>query len=101
MSDSHTNFDGNSFGAAASGGAATLAGALVAGVANVARARADAWANWTREQLVTALSLADLLIDARTAERDSARRRLADSEAEVRRLQAVIRRMTARTNAPR
>jgi len=96
MSDSHTNFDGRAFGAAAFGGAATLAGALVAGVANVARARANAWADWTRDQLVVAVNYYDALLMYRTQERDQARRERDQVRAEFAAFRAAYRAELAR-----
>lgn len=58
---SHTNFNTAAFGVGAVAGAATIAGALGAGLANV-RAERQAFAGWSEEkQLRAALDLSEAL----------------------------------------
>jgi len=56
--DSHTNFDSAAFGVGAFSGAATIAGALGAGLANF-RAQRQAFSNWNEPQLRAALVLSE------------------------------------------
>jgi hypothetical protein len=59
--DSHTNFDAGAFTVGALGGAATIAGALGAGLANLRAAQARRWESWTVTQLIAALELSEAL----------------------------------------
>jgi hypothetical protein len=56
---SHTNFDTAAFGVGAIGGAATIAGALGAGIRNFQAQRQATWLSWTWEQLRAALELSE------------------------------------------
>jgi hypothetical protein len=57
--DSHTNFNSGAFGVGAFAGATTIAGALVAGVANLRAQRQERWHGWTPTQLIAALNLSE------------------------------------------
>ncbi len=59
--DSHTNFDATAFTAGAVGGAATIAAALGAGLANLRAAQDRRWEGWNVQQLITALELSEAL----------------------------------------
>jgi hypothetical protein len=82
MSDSHTAFHAPSFTGAAIGGAMTIAGALVSGIQNTARANACAWANYNREQLEKTLDLSEAL-------REHAVRRAEKAETELRKIKTL------------
>lgn len=57
--DSHTNFDGTAFGVGAFAGAATIAGALGAGLANLRAHRQSNFADWRENELRAALELSE------------------------------------------
>ena|SRR5882724_10582267 len=57
--DSHTAFDAGAFTVGAIGGAATIAGALGAGLANFRTQRQSAFADWQEHQLRAALELSE------------------------------------------
>jgi hypothetical protein len=59
--DSHTNFDAAAFTVGAVGGAATIAGAIGVGIANVRAQRQSAFAGWQEHQLRAALELSEAL----------------------------------------
>jgi hypothetical protein len=59
--DSHTNFNAAAFTVGAVGGAATIAGALGAGLANLRAAQAGRWEGWTIQHLIAALELSEAL----------------------------------------
>ena len=56
---SHTNFDTTAFGVGAFGAAATLAGALGAGLANACANRRSEFADWQEHELRSALELSE------------------------------------------
>ncbi|MEH2536479.1 hypothetical protein [Bradyrhizobium sp. AZCC 1699] len=58
---SHTNFESTAFSVGAVAGAATIAGALGAGLADLRAQRAAANAGWREHQLRAALELSELL----------------------------------------
>ena len=57
--DSHTNFDVGAFTIGAVGGAATIAGAIGAGIANVRAQRQSTFADWQERELRVALELSE------------------------------------------
>jgi hypothetical protein len=57
--DSHTNFDVGAFSIGAVGGAATIAGAIGAGIANVRAQRQSTFADWQERELRAALELSE------------------------------------------
>lgn len=61
VDSSHTNFDTSAFTASAVAGAASLAGALGAGLANYSAAQQDQWSQWTIEQLRAALNCSEAM----------------------------------------
>lgn len=77
---SHTDFDSGAFTLGAAGGAATIAGAMVAGWQNYRAAQADRWHGWNAEQMRRALDYTDSMLIVRTDERDAAIRRIAELE---------------------
>jgi hypothetical protein len=59
--DSHTNWNPTTFSVGAVGGAAMIAGALGAGLANVRAQRQAAFSRWNEDQLLAALELSEAL----------------------------------------
>jgi hypothetical protein len=57
--DSHSNFNSTAFGVGAFAGAATLAGALGAGLANLRAQRQSNFADWRENELRAALELSE------------------------------------------
>jgi hypothetical protein len=57
--DSHTGFDQQAFTVGAIGGAATIAGAIGAGLANVRAQRRSEYADWRENELRAALELSE------------------------------------------
>jgi hypothetical protein len=57
--DSHTNFDSAAFTVGTLGGAATIAGAIGAGIANVRAQRQSEFADWQEVELRAALELSE------------------------------------------
>jgi hypothetical protein len=95
MSDSHTNFNANTFTLGAMSGAGLLAGAMVSGLQAVVQANRAACEHWTHDQLKQMFHCSELLRFAKVEEVEELKRENA-------KLRAVVKSLTVRpVRAPR
>lgn len=98
---SHTNFDSAAFTVGAIGGAATIAGALGAGIQNYRAALAERWSAWTIDQLRAALDCSEALRYDAHCDLNAANARIADLERQLADVRFVIKRDRARQSLAR
>jgi hypothetical protein len=90
---SHTNFDSGSFTAGAVGGAAAIAGALVAGAA---ACRESNWLRWSRDALIAGIEYSETMRNRCYAQLQRANRTISHQRAEIISLKAELRVAQAR-----